>query len=350
MIKEKNMRLILGFLISVGLVVAQPQPTVSPSVVNVTFDLAKDSLVSLPDVTISNPTGTAFVYNTVVNTNQSNVLIWPVQSVIPPGTNQVVRMSVAASNLPVGNYNIPVTFVQVPNTGNISFSVGINLAVIDSRTFTASTDPTIPHIASGEGWTTTVKLANTSNWISLVTLKFYDPLGVNAPFFVNGNYVTEHSVVVPGNGVVDVVMSDPISLKTGSLDIKTVYGTGVSVSATYSNTIFEATIPSSIPNRDSFTMIFDNVGSKSTGLALVNYLNYQQEIVFVFYDKMGIQFYTDKIVLAAKGQAALTLDVAFPNTKGKSGTVKIQTTRPSLSAFGLKFNLEKNYFTTIPIF
>ena len=340
------MKFILSLIFAVSFAFAQP--TVSPSLVNVTFDLAKDSLVSLPDVTISNPTGTAFVYNTVVNTNQSNVLIWPVQSVIPPGTNQVVRLSVVASNLPVGNYNIPVTFVQIPN--NVSFSVGINLSVIDSRTFTASTDPTIPHIASGEGWTTTVKLANTSNWISLVTLKFYDPLGVNAPFFVNGNYVTEHSVVVPGNGVVDVVMSDPISLKTGSLDIKTVYGTGVSASATYSNTIFEATIPSSIPNRDSFSMVFDNVSRKSTGLALVNYLNYQQEIVFVFYDNMGVQFYTDKIVLPAKGQAALTLDVAFPNTKGKNGTVKIQTTRPALTGFGLKFNLEKNYFTTTPIF
>lgn len=342
------MKFILSLIFAVSLVFAQP--TVSPSLVNVTFDLAKDTLVSLPDVTISNPTGTAFVYNTVVNNNQSNVLIWPVQGVIPPGTNQVVRLSVVANNLPVGNYNIPVTFVQAPNTGNLSLSLGINLSVIDSRTFTVSTDPTIPHIASGEGWTTTVKLANTSNWISLVTLKFYDPLGVNSPFFVNGNYVTEHSVVVPGNGVVDVVMSDPTSLKTGSLDIKTVYGTGVSASATYSNSVFEATIPTSIPNRDSFSMVFDNVGRKSTGLALVNYLNYQQEIVFVFYDNMGVQFYTDKIVLPAKGQAALALDAAFPNTKGKSGIVKVQTTRPALTGFGLKFNLDRGYFTTSPIF
>lgn len=341
------MKLFLGFLISIGLMVAQ---TISPGNVNVTFDLAKDTLVALPDVTITNPGPNAFVYNTVVNSYTSNVLIWPVQASIPPGTTGTVKLSVAASNLAVGSYNIPVTFVQAPSSGNLSLSFGITLTVIDSRTFVSSADPTIPHIASGDGWTTTVKLTNVSNWVSLVTLKFYDPTGSNSPFFVNGFYATEYSIVVPGNGSTDVVLSDPNWLKTGSLDMKTVYGTGVSAQATYSNSAFEATIPATIPNKDVMYLTFDNIGRKSTGVALVNYLNYPQEVTFVFYDNIGNNFYNDKLTLPAKGQVAITLDSTFSQTKNKSGTVKISTVRPALTGFGLKFNLDKGYFTVSQIF
>lgn len=342
------MRLVLGFLIAVGMVFAQP--TISPSSVNVTYDLAKDTLVQLPDISINNSGNSAFVYNTVVNNYQSNVLIWPVQSVVPAGTTGIVKVAVVANSLAVGTYNIPVTFVQAPSSGNISLSLGINLTVIDSRNFTISTDPTVSHIASGDGWTTTVKLTNTSSSISLATLKFYDPLGINSPFYVNGYFVSEFSVVIPAFGSTDVILSDPISLKTGSLDIRTIFGTGVVAQATYSTNTFEATIPATIPNKDSFNLSFDNTGRKSTGVAIVNALNYPQEVSFTFYDNLGNVFYTDKITLLARGQVALTLDTAFPNTKGKSGTLKIQTTRPSLTGFGLKFNLDKGYFTVSSIF
>lgn len=339
------MKFFLTSIFSIGLILAQP--TLSPSSVNVTFDLATDSIVAVPDVTISS-NASSFAFTTIVPSNQQAVLVWPVQGFLPPGTNQIVKMSIVNNGLSVGTYSIPVSFTQ--NVPSLSVSVGINLTVIDSRTFTTSTDPTIPHIASGGGWTTTVRLTNTSNWISLVTLKFYDPSGTNNPFFVNGNYMSEYSVVVPGNGSTDVVMSDTVTLKTGSLDIKTVYGSGVVAQATYSNSVFEGTVPSSIPNRDSFTMPYDNYGSFSTGLALVNYLNYPQEVGFNFYDNLGNVVHTDKVTLPAKGQTALTLDVAFPLTKGKTGSVKIKTTRPALAGFGLRFNRDKSYFTTIPIF
>jgi hypothetical protein len=321
-------------------------PTVSPSVVNVTFDLAKDTIVSAPEVFISSNNST-FAYNVVVPNNNPAILVWPVQGFIPPGTTTAVRISVIASNLTVGNYNIPVTFVQ--NSPSTSVSVGLNLTVIDSRTFTTSLDPTVSHIASGGGWKTTVKLTNTSPNVSLVTLKFYDPQGVNVPFAVNGSYTSEYSVAIPGYGSSDVILLDPTTLKTGSLDIKTVYGSGVVAQATYANSLFEGTIPASIPNRDSFSLSFDNIDRTSTGIALVNYLNYAQDVNFVFYDTMGTQLHTGVVSLPAKGQTAITLDTTFPITKGKSGTLKVNTQRPGLTGFGLKFNLDKGYFTTIPI-
>lgn len=339
------MKFILMSIFSVGLMFAQP--TVSPSSVNVTFDLATDTIVAVPDVTISS-NATPFAFNTVVTSNQQAVLVWPVQGFLPPGTNQIVKMSIVGTGLTVGTYSIPVSFVQT--LPSVSVSVGINLTVIDSRTFTASTDPTIPHIASGDGWTTTVKLSNTSNWISLVTLKFYNTSGTNTAFFVNGNYTLEYSVVVPGNGTVDVVLSDPNGLKTGSFDVKTIYGSGVNTQATYSNSFFEATIPSSIPNKDTFYINYDNTGRNSTGIALVNYLNYPQEVTFTFFDSLGIQLYVNKLTIPAKGQTALTLDATFPQTKGKNGILQVKTTRPALTGFGLKFNLDKGYFTTSSIF
>lgn len=340
------MKLILMILFSIGMMLAQP--SLSPSTVNVTFDLATDIIVNVPDVTLSSNL-TPFAFNTLIPSNQQMVLIWPVQGYLPPGTTQVIRMSVVNTGLTVGNYNIPVSFVQAFQPAS-SVSFGINLTVIDSRTFTASTDPTIPHIASGDGWTTTVKLINTSNQVSLITLKFYDPSGINNPFFVNGHYLADYSIVVPGNGTTDVIMSDPNSLKTGSLEIKSIYGSGVVAQSTYSNKLFEATIASSIPNKDEFIMPFDNSGLYSTGIALVNYLNYPQEVTFTFYDNFGSQIHVERLSIPAKGQISLTLDNVFPQTKSKNGSVKIKAARPSLTGFGLRFNREKSYFTTIPIF
>lgn len=321
-------------------------PTVSPSVVNVTFDLAKDNIVNVPEVFISSNLLT-FAFNTIVPNNNPAVLVWPVQGFIPPGTTTSVRMSIVNSNLTVGSYVIPVTFVQ--NSPSVSVSVGINLTVIDSRTFTTSTDPTIPHIASGSGWKTIVKLTNTSPNVSLVTLKFYDPSGNNVAFSANNSYANEFSVAIPGFGNSDVILSDNFSLKTGSLDVKTVYGSGVVAQATYSNSAFEATIPASLPNKDVMYMSFDNTGRNSTGIALVNSLNYEQEVTYTFYDNMGSLFHTQKNLLPAKGQVSLTLDSTFPITTGKSGTVKISSPRVGLAGFGLKFNLDKNYFVTIPV-
>lgn len=340
------MKLILMCVFGLGMMIAQP--SLSPSTVNVTFDLATDIIVAVPDVTLSSNSA-VFAFNMVIPSNQQMIMVWPVQGFIPPGTTQVIRMSVINNGLAVGNYNIPVTFVQ-SFAPQFSVSVGIALTVIDSRTFITPTDPSIPHIASGGGWTTTVRLTNTSNLLSLVTLKFYDPLGTNKQFFVNGNYLSEYSVGLPGMGSIDAIMSDPYSLQTGSLDIKTVYGSGVVAQSTYSTNAFEATIASSIPNKAAFTMTFDNSGPYSTGLALVNYLNYPQELTFAFYDNFGSQIYTNKLSIPAKGQTSLTLDNAFPQTKSKSGSVRVTAARPSLTGFGLKFNKDKSYFTTIPIF
>ena len=134
-------------------------PTVSPSIVNVTLDLAKDNIVNAPKVFISSNLS-PFAFNTIVpnnnpavlvwpvkmqmwalreyaaKNNKPAVLVWPVQGFVPPGTTTSVRMSIINSNLTVGSYVIPVNFVQ--NSPSVSVSVGINLTVIDSRTFTTS--------------------------------------------------------------------------------------------------------------------------------------------------------------------------------------------------------------------
>lgn len=346
-------KVLLGLFLSLGVLVAQPR--VEPGTVSVTFDLAKDTLVQLPEVKIVNPTGPAFVYNTVLNNFQQNVLVWPPFNVVQPGNVQPLSIAIAGNNLTVGTYNIPVSFVQTasltnPFAVNFSVSLGITLNVIDSRTFVTSTDQVIPHIASGEGWTTTVKLSNTSSSVSLVSLKFYDQQGNNVPYFVNNNFTQEYSVVVPANGTTDVKLYDPFALKTGSIEMKPIYGTGVTMQAVYSNDSFEATVQSSVPNKDMFNVSFDSVGRRSTGLALVNYLNYPQDVTLTFYDASGNLFYVNKIFVSARGQVAVTLDNVFPVVKNKTGTVRVTSPRPGIAGFGLKFNLDKGYFTTSPVF
>lgn len=345
------MKYILGFILSVGLAFSQAK--VEPSIINAQFDIAKDTFIQLPDVNLINQSqGVGFMYNTSLGNYSNNISVWPSQGFVMPGGVLPVKVSFVGSGVPVGNYVVPISFVPVQGlVGNPNPVVlTLNLSVIDSRTFTIGSNPVIPHIASGAGWTTTVKLSNTSPNLSLVTLKFYDPFGNNNQFFVNGTWSAEYSVAVPGNGTTDIVLSDPSSLKTGSIELKTVYGSGVVAHATYSNSEFEAAIPSSQPNKDSFSISFDNIGRRSTGVALVNYLNYAQEVTFTFFDTTGFAFHTEKALLPANGQLGLTLDVAFPKTDNKAGTMRVSTNRPALTGFGLKFNLDRGYFTVSPIF
>lgn len=354
------MRFLSIMLLGLGSLFGQtnPFPTLAPASATVTYDKAVDTVVSLPGVTLTagaNP----FFYSVFVPVEYSAVITYaPMVGFLPPGTTGEVRMAVNAQSLNVGTYNIPVSFVQ--SSPNVIVGFGITLNVTDSRTYVlpGATDRQIPHIAAGDNWKTRVRLVNTSSTTSVSELRFYNAAGQSENFAVNGfltNYLP--GVAIPARGFVDLVLDNPAGLKTGTATVKPLIGDVPGINVVYMNSspAFESAVEIKQPNKANMTIVFNNVGRNSTGIAISNALNYNQELTFEFFDEQGQNLVPTgttvaKVRIPQNGQYIATMGTLWPFTAGKTGTVRITGTQPALYGFGLQFDLDKGVFYTQPVF
>jgi len=337
-------------LINVGMAFAQL--SISPGISSVTYDVARDTSITLPDVTLTNNGTGGIFWNT---NNNTGINIYPAVGYLPAGATVNVVIQVNASTYSVGNYYIPVNFLSkdaVITGGNSwSISYGITLTVVDSRTFVVTNKPIIPHVASGAEWKTVITLLNPSPTASLVDIKFYDPTGQPTTFTVDGVPRGDYLTVVSAYGTSTITLFELTGpVKTGSLEFQTLYGQDPKAFANYVNNSFEAFISADVPNSSSMTIGFDNTGTNRTGLALGNYLNFAQDITLTFYDYTGVLLDTQIMRLNPYGQSSFELSQTFSKISGKRGIVKISAARNGLSGFAFKFNLSKGYFVTSPKF
>lgn len=337
---------------------ASPFPTLTPVSTTVTYDKAVDTLVTLPELNLTagaNP----FFYSVSVPVEYAAVIIYaPMVGYLPPGTTGQVRLALNAQSLNVGSYAIPVNFVQ--NSPNLSVSFGITLNVTDSRTYVlpGATDRQIPHIAAGGNWKTRVRLVNPGAVPSISEVRFYNAAGQTENFAVNGfltNYLP--GVAIPARGFVDLVLDNPAGLKTGTATVKPLIGDVPGINVIYQSALpaFESAVEVKQPNRSTMTIVFNNVGRNSTGIAVSNALNFLQELTFEFFDEQGQSLIpagttVAKVRVPQNGQYIATMNTVWPFTAGKTGSVRITGTQPALSGFGLQFDLDKGVFYTQPVF
>ena len=362
------MKYFLMSFLSAGLAFAQLN--IDPLVSTITYDLATDSVKNLPDVTLTNNTTQNLFWGLdsscpqEVNNQNPNLPVgycnvitsYPNVGYILRGTSATVQLRLDASVLRVGVYNINVVFSSSTNFYQFSSSTNathtVRLTVTDSRTYTTTTLPVIPHIATGSGWKTTVTLVNPSSTTSLAEVKFYDNVGARSYFSVVGQgRLQSYLVAVHGFGTTTFVLDEGSNpTRTGSMEINTIYGDTIKAYASYNNNSFESIVTSDVPNTSTFTISFDNKNTNRTGVAIGNYLNFRQTVTLKFYNEEGVLFDTKTVDVPSYGQIALDLTTSFPLSAGKSGLVKISAPVNGLSGFGLKFNLQKNYFVTSPRF
>jgi hypothetical protein len=355
------MKLFLTLFLMAATMWAQvPSPTLSAQTGTVTFDKATDTVKYLPELTITSTNTAAFFYTTNIAAEYaSTVFVTPAVNFLFPNSTGRIQISVAAANLPVGTYSIPVTFNQA--APQIAVTFALQLVVTDSRTYVLPgvNERMVPHVAAGQGWTTQLRLVNTGNSASISELRFYTANGEPTMFSANG-FTTDYlpAVNVPARGYLDVMLGSgqPLDLlRTGTVRIKTLTGSVPGVNVIYLNPKFQSAVELKSANNAGFTIGFDNRNRNSTGVAIGNALNHSQTVTLEWFDYLGLPLMPNGAALAtvtipANGQVIFTMDQAYAFTRGLTGTMRVTAQQPAIVGFGLKFDLDQGVFFTEPAF
>jgi hypothetical protein len=356
---------VLSMLLLVGSVFAQ---TVSPASASVTFDKSTQTTVALPSVTLTAPGNSNYWYVISVPAQFSNVIVTtPGLGLITAGNNATVNFTAGAglNALDVGSYVVPISFIPLypsltdPALNNVVYTITIN--VTNSRTYVlpGANDRLISHLAAGDVWKTRIRMVNTTGSASISEVRFYDDNGRSTNYLVNGfstSFVP--AVTVPAHGVVDLIV-DAAGLKTGTATVHTVLGSipGINVSYIGSNPHFESAVEVKPSNASSFSVAFENNSARrrSTGVAISNALNYEQTVTLEFLDSEGNSLVPQgtanpRVTIPAGGHYIFTMDTTYDFIKNKSGVLRVTGSQPTLTGFGLVFDLNAGSFYTEPAF
>jgi hypothetical protein len=224
-----------------------------------------------------------------------------------------------------------------------------------------TTGGTLAHIATGDGWETLFTLVNTGTSAAQFTLSFYDEkTGAPLPL----------TFVLPQTGTTAQTAASitQVLAPGATLLIQTQGGsTSVTCSAQLTTTglisgfaIFqiqssgqEAVVPLETRTPAAFVLAYDNTNGLATGIALANLSTQAGNIGLVVRDDTGATIQTGQVQLVANGHESFMLtdlDMGFPVTAGKRGTVEFQT--PSggrISALGIRAVAATHVITTIPV-
>lgn len=264
-----------------------------------------------------------------------------------PGTYPLQIRNVVASD-PEG-FTIPVTSVD----GSVAISVAV--ANVPSSGLFA-------HIASGDGWRTSITLINlapTESPARLVflgddgnrlALRFGFPLNKQIPQATGASV----DLAIPPNGVVVVELGlpDQSPVRVGWAQLNA--PADVAGWATFGQQFdtgyaIEAVAPLETNPTPSLVLSFDNSNGYSTGTAVVNASETDPaEVVAIFRDSDGLQVLSDRLLLPARGHLSFSLPERYPILAGKVGSVELRNPAGgAISALGLRFN-SRGSITSVP--
>ena len=278
-------------------------------------------------------------------------------------------------NLPASGHTSFVLSTQFPVTANIRGTAefhtptGGQISLLGIR-YTGGTLTTIPvlanvtttngsiaHIASGNGWTTTFVLVNTGSSFAQANLSFFadngTPLSLPYSFPQQGTAITTASSAtpsIPPGGMVLVkstgVVSDPLLI--GSAQIAVNGPISGFVIFRYEPNGQEAVVPLENRNAAAYVLAFDNTAGTATGVSVNNASNVGATIPVIIRNNSGAQIGTGSIVLAANGHSSFVLKDQFPVTASIQGTIEFDTPAgASIGALGIRTPVAHT-FTTLP--
>jgi hypothetical protein len=267
-----------------------------------------------------------------------------VAGVLPPGL--VISTGGIVSGIPTvtGNY---VFSVQVQDSTALAASEPFGLAV--AATGSVPRTGVIPHFVAGGGWTTAIWLVNRTAAQVQVSLIFHSDNGavMNLPVTVTQGAVTSQvaastlaEVIAPNTTLVvtNLTLANEVE---GWVDVQ---GNGaLSGFAFFSNGTAEASVPLQTQIGNSITLPFDNTGTNSTGIALVNLAGAQAAITATVWDQNGKQLASVPITLSGitgspvldpggDGHGSFMLPAGLPVTAGIKGIVQF-VGNPATSLF-----------------
>ncbi len=276
---------------------------------------------------------------------------------------------------PLYGYGAGAISVTVsPNTG-ASRTATITIA---GQTFTiyqegtAASGPappflgSMPQIAPGNGWDTSITLVNTGTTAAGAALSFFGDNGAALPLPVtidsapvaNAQQQNQSPPLVSAlnetlnpHAMTELDISDPSVFVLGSAQLASggdMTGFGV---FTYKPTGQAAVAPLETRNASSYLLPFDNTGTLATGLAIANLSSVQTSISLIVRDDSGAQIGTGQITLPAMGHDSFMLQEGLDGlsvTNGKRGTIEFDTASSGqISVLGLRANAKA--ITSLPV-
>jgi hypothetical protein len=217
--------------------------------------------------------------------------------------------------------------------------------------------PTVPssfgsmaHLASGDGWDSTIELVNTGAASAHASASFFgdDGTPLALPLVSGSSTVTIGNTLTPDSTLV-IDSNSPGPLLTGYTQLTTDAGVGGFIRFRYASQDQEAIVPLETRNASSYALAFDNTGAIATGVAVANLTAAPANISVLVRDNSGAQIGSSSLSLPANGHAAFVLTDRFTSTVNQTGTIEFDT--PSggqISVLGLRFP-PSGRFTTIPV-
>gem|GEM_PF-2906601 len=214
---------------------------------------------------------------------------------------------------------------------------------------------TLPQIADGGLFRTTITITNQDFLTAYVTMKFHRSTGAGATAdwnlrFDNGATSASTILIPPGSSVTLRTTGEPAVVEQGWGEI---FSTGYWVSgfAVFEQSIpgrpeQEAAVPINYAAPRRILLPFDNTSGFTTSVAVANISETDASIInLVFRDTAGNRITTQTLGLPARGHTAFELIQSYPVLKGIAGTLEFSTTAGETSALGLRFTDSGAYTT-----
>lgn len=239
-------------------------------------------------------------------------------------------------------------------------------AIAQQSTFTGQTG-IIAHLIDGDGWQTSVSLNNIDAAPSQYKLSFFAENG--SPLSLQTNFGTGTFIygTIPARGSVTIQTAGTnAALTQGWAKMDTIFlvpGTTITIApgANVAGTVLFSRPPSAgrsvivsepldFSLAQKWVLPFDHLNSYSSGVALVNQETYQDLSVFVtFYDESGSQIAAESFTLFRGTHVSFTLTQRYPQTVGKRGTLRIESSSSPLNVLGFHVSPDGVFSSTSPI-
>jgi hypothetical protein len=219
----------------------------------------------------------------------------------------------------------------------------------------------IAHLATGNGWQTTLVLVNAGAGAAQVNWIFYDDNGVplslplSFPQAGGGNSTVASAVsrMLAAGATLIVESAAPLSDATptvGSAQLTTNGNVGGFVIFRYNPDGQEAVAPLESRNANGYILAFDNTGDISTGIAVNSVATQVVNIPVTVRDATGAPIATDTIMLPPNGHLSFTLATGkYSGTAGIRGTIEFDTpANAQIGALGIRIPATAHTFTTLP--
>lgn len=215
---------------------------------------------------------------------------------------------------------------------------------------------TIPHIADGDSWTTTLILVNLEDTAAKYKLDLFGDDGkVKAFNIVGRGAVSSVSGQIPVRGSITLTTTGTAtSLNQGWAALDLLGTDDVGIMAIFrqqaaGRPAYEATVPASSGIDTDSIVPFDNTGGFVTALALLNPSSFSTtSIPIEILDEAGNRIATDIVRLNAGNKIAFTTADRWPGTAGRRGTIQLADGLYSVAVLGFRFS-PTGAFTTLAV-